>query len=89
MYARLGDDDEAIRDYRQSLSVGKDDPTLPQDEVSEKLARCYVRKGKLKDAADLLNRAPISLKRLGELAEDPEFAPLRNSKFAKDAFGLK
>jgi tetratricopeptide (TPR) repeat protein len=89
MHVRLGDDDEAIKDFRQSLSVGKDDPTLAQDAVSEKLARAYVRKGKLKDAADLLNRAPISLKRLGELAEDPEFAPLRNSKYAKDAFGTK
>ena len=89
MHARLGDDDEAIKDYRNALSIGKDDPTLAQDEVSERLARAYVRKGKLKDAADLLNRAPISLKRLGELAEDPEFAPLRNSKFAKDAFGTK
>lgn len=89
MHVRLGDDDEAIKDFRQALSIGKDDPTLAQDEVSEKLARAYVRKGKLKDAADLLNRAPISLKRLGELAEDPEFAPLRNSKFAKDAFGTK
>ncbi|MBM3986631.1 MAG: tetratricopeptide repeat protein [Planctomycetes bacterium] len=89
MYVRLGDDDEAIKDLRQALSVGKDDPTLAQDEVSEQLARAYVRKGKLKDAADLLNRAPISLKRLGELAEDPEFAPLRSSKYAKDAFGTK
>ncbi|MFM7297889.1 MAG: hypothetical protein ACKO4Q_11815, partial [Planctomycetota bacterium] len=89
MYVRLGDDDEAIKDFRSALSIGKDDPTLAQDEVSEKLARAYVRKGKLKDAADLLNRAPISLKRLGELAEDPEFAALRNSKYAKDAFGTK
>ncbi|MBM3989485.1 MAG: tetratricopeptide repeat protein [Planctomycetes bacterium] len=89
IYVRLGDDDEAIKDFRQAFSVGRDDPTLEQDELSEKLARAYVRKGKLKDAADLLNRAPISLKRLGELALDPEFASLRNSKYAKDAFGTK
>jgi tetratricopeptide (TPR) repeat protein len=89
LYARLGDDDEAIRDYRQAIVVGKDDPTLAMGKVSEKLARAYVRKGKLKDAAEVLNRAPIALKELQALADDPEFAPLRNSKYAKDAFGIK
>jgi hypothetical protein len=87
MYARIGDDDEAIKDYKQAASVGRDE-NLPTD-YYERFALAYVREGKLKDAADLLNRAPISSARLRELADDPRYAALRNSKYGKDAFGLK
>jgi hypothetical protein len=87
MFARIGDDDKAIKDYRQALTVGKDDPTV-QAETHVKLARALVRKGKLKEAADRLRQSPVSMARLRELSEDPEFAPLRNSKWGKEAFGL-
>jgi tetratricopeptide (TPR) repeat protein len=87
MYVKILDDDEAIKDYRQALSVGRDDAGL-QPETYVKLARCYVRRNKLKDAADVLDRAPISSARLRELADDPEFAPLRKSKYGKDVFGV-
>lgn len=87
MYAKIGDDDEAIKDYKQALAVGRDE-SLPT-ELYEKLSLAYTRKGKFKDAAELLNRAPISAARLKELSEDARYAPLRNSKYGKDAFGLK
>jgi len=87
MYARIGDDDKAIKDFKEAIAVGRDDPTL-QTDTYEKLARAQVRKGRLKDAADTLNKAPLSRARLRELYDDPEFAPLRNSKYAKDAFAL-
>lgn len=88
MYVRIGDDDKAIKDYRQAFVIGKDDPTM-QPETHVKLARALVRKGKLKDAADRLRISTVSMARLRELAEDPEFAPLRNSKWGKEAFGIE
>jgi tetratricopeptide (TPR) repeat protein len=88
MYARIGQDDKAIKDYKEALAVGRDDPTL-QPDVYEKLARAQVRRGRLKDAYETLNRSTLSLARLHELANDPEFKPLLESKWGKDAFGLK
>jgi tetratricopeptide (TPR) repeat protein len=87
MYARIGKDDKAVKDYKEALVVGRNDPTL-QPDTYEKLARAQVRLGRLKDAAETLNRSTLSLARLHELAEDPEFAPLRNSKWGKEAFAL-
>ncbi len=69
--------------------MAKDDPTFKADEAYIKLARAYARKGKLKDAAEHLRRAPISLTQLQSLADDPEFRELRDSKYGKEAFGLK
>jgi tetratricopeptide (TPR) repeat protein len=88
MYSRIAKLDDAIKDYKEALTVGKDDPTL-QPNTYEKLAYAYVQKGRLKEAAETLNKAPISLARLRELADDPRFKPLRESKYAKLAFGLK
>jgi len=88
VYARIGDDDDAIKDYKQALSVGRNDPSLQKD-LWVKLARAYTRRGKFKDAADTLRKGPIPLADLQALADDPEFRPLRDSKYGKDAFALK
>jgi len=87
IYARIGEDEDAIKDYRQALSVGKNDPSLNSD-TWVKLARAYTRRGKYKDAGDTLRRSPLGDSKLKELAEDPEFKPLRESKYGKTAFGL-
>jgi tetratricopeptide (TPR) repeat protein len=87
IYARIGEDEDAIKDYRQALVVGKNDPSLNAD-TWVKLARAYTRRGKYKDAGDTLRRSPLGDSKLKELAEDPEFKPLRESKYGKSAFGL-
>ena len=87
IYARIGEDEDAIKDYRQALAVGKNDPSLNAD-TWVKLARAYTRRGKYKDAGDTLRRSPLGDSKLKELAEDPEFKPLRDSKYGKSAFGL-
>jgi tetratricopeptide (TPR) repeat protein len=87
IYARIGEDEDAIKDYRQALVVGKNDPSLNAD-TWVKLARAYTRRGKYKDAGDTLRRSPLGDSKLKQLAEDPEFKPLRESKYGKSAFGL-
>jgi hypothetical protein len=37
--------------------------------------------GKLKDAAQQIEKAPISMKRLAELSKEPVFAKLMESKY--------
>jgi hypothetical protein len=85
MHARIGDDDSAIRDYRESLEVGRgaSDPA-----IYLALARCCAREHELQDAAQWLRRAPITLEELRALAADPEFAELAASKWGREAFAL-
>jgi tetratricopeptide (TPR) repeat protein len=82
---RIGDHDAAIKDYLKALNVAKNDPTL-QPNTYVGLARSYTHKGKYKDAAEWLRKAPISMAELANLAEDPEFGPLRESRYGKDVF---
>lgn len=83
---RIGDNDDAIKDFRRALELGKDSQTL-QPEVYIGLARASARKGRLKDAADWLRKAPISLDELRALEDDPDFVELRESRWGEEAFG--
>jgi tetratricopeptide (TPR) repeat protein len=84
---RIEDWDDAIKDFQQALRLSRDDPR-PQPDAYVGLARAYARRGKLRDAAEWLRKAPISLADLRELADDADFAELRASRYAKDAFGF-
>jgi tetratricopeptide (TPR) repeat protein len=84
---RIEDWDDAIKDFQQALRLARDNPR-PQPEAYLGLARAYARRGRLRDAAEWLRKAPISIKELRELSEDPDFAELRASRYSKDAFGF-
>jgi tetratricopeptide (TPR) repeat protein len=82
---RIRDYSDAIVDYRQALKIGRDDP-VAQAELYVAIARCYARWERLKDAAQWLRDAPISLQQLEELATDPDFRGLAESRYG-DVFG--
>lgn len=86
VHLRVEDWDDAIRDFQQAVKLARDDPR-PQPDAYVGLARAYARRGKLKDAAEWLRKAPISTADLRKLAEDPDFLELRASKYGKEAFG--
>lgn len=86
--AKIGEDEDAIKDYKQALVVARNDPSINAD-TWVKLARAYTRRGKFKEAAETLRKSPLADAVLKSLAEDPEFKPLRDSRYGKEAFGLK
>jgi tetratricopeptide (TPR) repeat protein len=88
IHFRIGDYDAAIKDNIAAIKAGVDDPTLKPDTYVA-LARCYARKGKVKEAAEWVRKAPISISQLRALADDPDFRELRDSKYGRDAFGLE
>lgn len=87
VYFRIEEYGEAIGDYVKAIQLGTDDRAL-RPETYVKLARCYMRTSKLKEASFYISRAPISMAQRRALADDPEFKPLRESKYGKDAFGI-
>lgn len=87
LYLRIEDWDAAIKDYQQALRLTADDPR-PQPAAYVGLARAFARRGKLRDAAESLRKAPLSITELRKLADDPDFAELRASRFSKEAFGI-
>jgi tetratricopeptide (TPR) repeat protein len=84
---RIEDYTDAIRDYRDSIELGKGDPKQ-EPEPYIMLARCYAKRSKMKDAVDWLRKAPISLDERRALADDPDFRELRDSRWGKEAFAL-
>jgi tetratricopeptide (TPR) repeat protein len=83
---RMHDWDAAIDDFETALRHGRDDGQ-PLDEAYLGLARACARRGKLKDAAEWLRKAPISMSDLRALEQDPDFRELRESRFGKDVWG--
>jgi tetratricopeptide (TPR) repeat protein len=81
MLYRIGDYREAVKDYQRALQLSAGDLHAHQEESNIGLARCYAQMGKLKDAAQQIEKAPISMKRLAELSKEPVFAKLMESKY--------
>ena len=73
---RIGEIQLAIRDYTKSLQLAANDARAKTEGAHVGLARCYMQQGKLKDAFDELNRAPISQKEIAELGKEPIFQKL-------------
>ncbi len=81
---RLGEIQFAIRDYTKSLQLAANDARAKTEGAYIGLARCYMQQGKLKDAYDELNRAPISQKEIAELGKEPIFQKLvEHAKYGK------
>lgn len=79
---RLGEYKDAQRDYLQAINLAKNDIRARLDDAYIGLARCYAQQNKLKDAASTLEKAPVSLKQLAELAKEPVFQKMvENPKY--------
>jgi len=78
----IGDYRDAIQDWKKALQVARDDPAPPRG-VHVGLARAYAQQGRLRDAAEWLDEAPITTDELRALADEPVFAELR----ADDRYG--
>src|SRR5260221_511476 len=73
---RIGEYREATRDYQKSLMLAASDVRAHTEGSYMGLARCYMQRGKLKEASGELEKAPLSKKQLGELAKEPVFKKL-------------
>jgi tetratricopeptide (TPR) repeat protein len=81
---RIGDYQQAIRDYVKALQLASNVLHAKTEGSHIGLARCYMQQGKLKDAFDELNRAPIGQPELAELAKEPVFQKLaEHPKYGK------
>lgn len=79
---RIGDYRESQRDYLQAINLAKNDVRARLDDAYVGLARCYAQQNRLKEAAQTLEKAPISLKQLAELSHEPVFQKmLENPKY--------
>ncbi len=73
---------DAAKDYTTALKLSANDFRARPEAAYIGLTRCHLQMGKLKDAADTLEKAPISLKELQGLAADPLFQKLvENPKY--------
>lgn len=79
---RIADWKEALKDYQTAIKLSADDFRARPEESYIGLARSYMQLGRLKEAKDTLEKAPISLKQLQELAKEPVFLKLvENPKY--------
>ncbi len=84
VYYRIGEYRDAIQDYKKSLLLAASDIRARTDGCYIGLARCYMQQGKLKEAHEQLENAPLSNKQLGDLAREPLFQKLvEHPKFGK------
>jgi tetratricopeptide (TPR) repeat protein len=85
---RIRDYDSAMKDFQTAVALGRTDPTQ-RPEYFVGAAKCCAMLGKLKDASEWLERAPITLEELKSLANDPAFAKLREHSKYGAVFGAK
>jgi tetratricopeptide (TPR) repeat protein len=86
---RIGEYRDAIRDYQKSLSLSANDFRARREDCYVGLARCYAQQGKLKDASQTLEKAPISRKQLAELASDPVFQKVAEHRIYGKVFQVE
>ncbi len=86
---RIGDYRDALNDYKQALKLSENDLRMRQDTLYVGVARCYARMGKLKDAGQTLERAPLTRKQLVELKTDPAFDKLIEDRKYRELFEEK
>lgn len=89
VYYRIGDYNEAVKDFRHAIKLSADDLRARQDTAYVGLAKSYARWGKLKEAAQALEKAPLTRQQLADLKTEPAFAKLvENAKF-REIFELR
>lgn len=86
---RIGEYREAIRDYQKSLELSAKDFRARTEDAYIGLARCYAQQGRLKEASQTLEKAPISRKQLAELAADPVFQKVFEHKVFGKVFRVE
>lgn len=82
---RIGDYAESIRDYKEAIELRGNRSKEPEPFVG--LARCYAQQKKYKEAKAQLDVAPLSRLKLRQLANDPAFVGMLETKY-RDAFHL-
>ncbi|MBL8862625.1 MAG: HEAT repeat domain-containing protein [Planctomycetes bacterium] len=88
-YYRIGDYKEAVADYQQAIRLSANDLRARQDTAYIGLARSYARWGKLKEAAQTLEKAPLTRQQLSDLRRDPAFAKLLENPRHREVFGSR
>jgi tetratricopeptide (TPR) repeat protein len=83
---RIQEYDDAIKDYMMALKNGENE-AAPQPDTYIGLARCHARRGRLKEASDWLRKAPIQIAQLKLLANDPDFAKVKEHPKYGEVFG--
>ncbi len=85
---RIHDWNAAQKDYQSAIRLSADDFRARPEESYIGLARCWMQLGKLKEAKDTLEKAPISLKQLQELSKEPVFQKLAENPKYNGVFRL-
>lgn len=85
---RIGEYRDAIKDFQKALQLSAGDPRARPDDSYIGLARCYMQTGKIKDAAQTLEKATLSNQRLSELSKEPVFEKLVRDPKLRHVFHL-
>lgn len=85
---RIGEYRDAIRDYQTAIRLSANDFRAQPEQAYIGLARCQMQTGKLKEAKETLEKAPISLKELQQLAKEPVFQKLVENPKYRGVFRL-
>jgi HEAT repeat protein len=85
---RIAEWADAQKDYQRAIKLSADDFRARPEESYIGLARCWMQMGKLKEAFETLQKAPISLKQLQELANEPVFKKLAENPKYRSVFRI-
>jgi tetratricopeptide (TPR) repeat protein len=86
IHLRMNDADAALKDLQEALKLAKNESSIKPD-LAIAFARAYARKGRFKDTAEWLRRAPVTSAKLRELSSGREFEEFRRSKPGQELFG--
>lgn len=89
VYYRIGDYREAINDYKQAIKLSANDMRARQDTAYVGLAKSLARQGKTKEAAQTLEKAPLTRQQLADLKNEPAFAKLLENAKYREIFELR
>ncbi len=85
IYYMIAEYQRAIKDYKEAISLQKG--LVPKGDAHIGIARCYARLKRYSDAEEYLAAAPVSMTTLRELAGDPAFEAMLETKYRR-AFHL-
>ncbi len=85
IFYRIGEYQSSIKDFKNAISLQRG--LANKGEAHIGIARCYARLKRYSDAAEYLGLAPVSMTTLRQLASDPAFARMLETKY-RDAFHL-